>query len=458
MVTIPVTILMDRQKEPTLTELWQQLLAHLRLHQSDLVRNWFDTLRIQEFDRGRLLIAVPDDAHLSYLKTNCIPVFVEAAQTITGLLVTVDFIQANGAAQQEFTNTTYNQQLMLNDEFTFDTFVAGDCNKLAHAASIAVAREPGKRYNPLFIHGSVGLGKTHLLQAICHEILKNSPATRIQYISCETFINSFIEAVETGDVHNFRHRYRDVDLLVIDDVQYLAKKDSSQEEFFHTFNTLYQAQKQIILSSDRPPSEIETLTDRLISRFSWGLVAGIDRPSLETRMAIINKKSKLKGMTIPEDVVAFLARTISSNTRELEGAITKLQGLAMLGDGTINMQLAQQVIPHHLRVRQDMTIDQIVEAVTKQFNVKITELQSKRRHKTLTLPRQVCMFLARQLTRRSLEEIGGYFGGRDHSTVLHAYKIITKLLVDDPVLKNSIETIARNLTGNTSCMTNFREE
>jgi chromosomal replication initiator protein len=458
MVNIPVMTLMDKQKEPSLAELWQQMLAHLRLNNSDRVRNWFETLRIQEFDRGRLLVTTSDAAHLAYLKANCTAAFVEAAQTITGLLVSVDFLQSDETSQPPESEQTYNQQLMLNDEFVFETFVAGDCNKLAHAAAVAVAREPGKRYNPLFIHGSVGLGKTHLLQAICHEIMKNAPETHIQYISCETFINNFIEAVENGNVHAFRHLYRDVDLLVIDDVQYLAKKDSSQEEFFHTFNTLYQAQKQIILSSDRPPSEIETLTDRLISRFSWGLVAGIDRPSLETRMAIINKKSKLKGMTIPEDVVAFLARTISSNTRELEGAITKLQGLAMLGDGNINMTLAQQVIPHHLLVKQDMTIDQIVEAVTKQFNVKITELQSKRRNKTLALPRQICMFLARQLTRRSLEEIGGYFGGRDHSTVLHANKIIAKLLVEDPTLKNSIETIARNLTGSTNCMNNLTEE
>jgi chromosomal replication initiator protein len=442
----------DRHKEPTFAELWQRMLAHIRLHHSELVRNWFDQLWIHEFDRGQLVIATPIASHLQYLQSACAGAFVQTAQTITGLLVTVEFLQAEEMAAPSSPATHYDTQLMINDEFIFNTFVAGDCNKLAHAASIAVAREPGKHYNPLFIHGSVGLGKTHLLQAICHEILKNNPETRIQYISCETFINNFIEAVETGNIHTFRHRYRDVDLLVIDDVQYLANKDSSQEEFFHTFNALYQAQKQIILSSDRPPSEIETLTDRLISRFSWGLVAGIDRPSLETRMAIIKKKSKLKGMAIPEDVVAYLAKAVDSNTRELEGTITKLQGLCMLGDGQITLALAQKVIPQHLLVRQDMTIDQIVDVVTKQFNVKITELQSKRRNKTLALPRQVCMFLARQLTRRSLEEIGGYFGGRDHSTVLHAIKTIAKLLTDDPALRNTVEIIARDLTGSTSCL------
>jgi chromosomal replication initiator protein len=448
----------NKVKEPNLAELWQRMLAYLRLHHSELVRNWFDELQIREFDLGRLVIAASTTTQHLYLKSNCTDAFVQAAQSITGRLVGVDFVSLEPVASSgEKYQSSYDEQLMLNDEYAFDTFVAGDCNKLAHAASIAVAREPGKRYNPLFIYGSVGLGKTHLLQAICHEVLKNRPETKIKYISCETFINSFIEAVEKGNVHEFRHRFRDVDMLVIDDVQFLANKDSSQEEFFHTFNALYQAQKQIILSSDRPPSEIETLTERLISRFSWGLVAGIDRPSLETRMAIIKKKSKLKSLDIPEDVIAYLARAVDSNTRELEGAITKLQGLTMLGDGKIDLQLAQQVVPKHLLIRQEITIDQIVEAVTKQFNVKVTELQSKRRNKTLALPRQVCMFLARQLTRWSLEEIGGYFGGRDHSTVLHAAKTVQKTIVDDPSLRNTIETIARNLTGSTNAI-NFQME
>ena len=441
------------EKELNLTELWQRMLAHLRMHHCELVRNWFEGVRILEFDRGHMVIGTPvGEAHYQYLQSHCMPAFVQTAQAVTGRLVGVDFRRMEDETQvdQEARAEPTEVQLTLNEEYTFVNFVSGPCNKLAHAASVAVAREPGKRYNPLFIHGSVGLGKTHLLQAICHEILTHHPDYRILYLSCETFINAFIEAVEKGDVHEFRHRYRNVDMLVIDDVQYLANKDSSQEEFFHTFNTLYQAQKQIILSSDRPPSEIETLTERLISRFSWGLVAGIDRPCLETRMAIIRKKSKLKDMNLPEEVVTYLARSIDSNTRELEGAITKLQGLAMLGDGQITMELAKQVIPAHLLVRQDLTMDQIADAVTARFNVKITELQSKRRNKTLALPRQICMFLARQLTRWSLEEIGGYFGGRDHSTVLHATKTIHRTLLEDPSLRNTVEGIARNLTGSST--------
>ncbi len=435
----------SREHEIALPELWEQMLSHLRLEYSELVRNWFRQIELVSFTGGHMTIAAPSVQQYRYLLSHCKEPFTITAQSVTGRLVTIEFICAEPEEP-----SSYPDELMLNDEFTFDTFVSGPCNKLAHAASIAVAREPGKKYNPLFIHGDIGLGKTHLLQAVCHEILANNPNTHIMYISCETFINHFIEALEQGSVHEFRRHYRNTDVLVIDDVQFLAHKDSSQEEFFHTFNTLYHAQKQIILSSDRPPSEIETLRERLVSRFSWGLVAGIDHPCLETRVAIIRKKARLKGIEIPEEVIVFLARAIDTNTRELEGAITKLQGLATLTGEPITMDLAKEVIPSHLTARQDLTIDNIVEVVTAHFNVKVTELQSKRRNKTLALPRQICMFLARHLTRWSLEEIGGYFGGRDHSTVLHATKTIRRLIETDSSLRTTIENIARTLTGSSN--------
>ncbi len=431
---------------------WQEMLAFLRLNNSDLVRGWFSQLRISDFDRGHIAISPITPTQYVYLQNHCTEAFVQAAQSVTGRLMAVTFSPPASMPEDRYGFGAI-EQLSLNEEYTFENFVTGPCNKLAHAASVAVAREPGKRYNPLFLYGNVGLGKSHLLQAVCHEVKGKQPDVNLLYISCETFINHFIEAVELGVVQEFRHRYRNVDILAIDDVQYLANKDSSQEEFFHTFNSLYQAQKQIILSSDRPPNEIETLTERLISRFSWGLVAGIDRPCYETRMAIIRKKAKIKGVDIPEEVVSFLARSIESNTRELEGAITKLQGLAMLGDGRISMDMAQQVIPGRRNGAKELAIEQIVEAVTSHFNVKVTELQSKRRNKTLALPRQVCMFLARQLTRRSLEEIGGYFGGRDHSTVLHATKTIRKQIDDDPSLRATVEDITRALTGRANYLT-----
>lgn len=451
-VTIHGMARADVAKQENLGQVWQEMLAFLRLNHSDLTRSWLEDLRITGFDRGHLTIGVETPAQHAYLQNHCADALAQAAQAATGRLIAVTFDKPSAPTAPR-TVYPYDEQLMLNDEYSFENFVCGPCNKLANAASLAVARNPGKSYNPLFLHGSVGLGKTHLLQAVYHEIKKRSPDAAILYISCETFINHFIEAVEMGSLHEFRHRYRNVDALLIDDVQFLAKKDSSQEEFFHTFNTLYQAQKQIVLSSDRPPSEIETLTERLISRFGWGLVSGIDRPCYETRMAIVRKKAKMKNLELPEDVTSFLARSIESNTRELEGAITKLQGLAVLEDREITLELARQVVPTGQHNLVELSIDQIVEAVIGQFNVKLTELQSKKRNKTLALPRQVCMFLARRLTRRSLEEIGGYFGGRDHSTVLHATKTIRKLLDTDPALRTTVENIARSLTGSSLCLT-----
>ncbi len=449
---MPQTDNVNQPDESNLERIWQEMLAFMRLNHSDQIRSWFAELHIANFDRGHVAIACESPAQFTYLQNHCTEAFVQAAQAATGRLIAVTFDRPATTVAESL---AYNsiEQLTLNEDCTFNNFVTGPCNKLAQAAGIAVAREPGKRYNPLFLYGNVGLGKSHLLQAICHEVVNTKASTSIVYISCETFINHYIEAVEMGLVHEFRHRYRNADILAIDDVQYLANKDSSQEEFFHTFNTLYQAQKQIILSSDRPPNEIETLTERLISRFSWGLVAGIDRPCLETRVAIISKKAKLKGVHLPDDVIYFLAREIDSNTRELEGAITKLQGLAMLDSGDINLDMARQVVPNRRNGMKELQIEQIVDAVTAHFNVKITELQSKRRNKTLALPRQICMYLARQLTRRSLEEIGGYFGGRDHSTVLHATKTIRRQMEIDTGLRNEVETISRALTSSTASLT-----
>ncbi len=266
------------------------------------------------------------------------------------------------------------------------------------------------------------------------------------YLSCEMFINHFVEALERGALHNFRYRYRYVDALIIDDVHFLANKDSSQEEFFHTFNTLYQAQKQIVLSSDRCPAEIKALEERLVSRFNWGLVAGIDKPCYETRMAIIRKKAKLRGLEIPEAVVATLAESIDSNTRDLEGAITKLQGLAMLAGGKITLDLVNQIVDQLPVQRREVSIQQILDLVSHRFNVKLTELQSKKRTKSIALPRQICMFLARSLTRHSLAEIGGYFGGRDHTTVLHATRTIGQIIKQDHTIRQAIEELNGQLT------------
>jgi len=339
------------------------------------------------------------------------------------------------------------EELRLNPDYTFSNFVTGPCNRLAHAACVAVAESPGHVYNPLFVHGSVGLGKSHLLQAVCHRLRNNGHADKhILYLSCETFTNHFVEAIERGALHQFRYRYRHVDVLVIDDIQFLSDREQSREEFFHTFNTLYQAKKQIILSADEAPNGIPRLEERLISRFNWGLVVRIDPPSLETRMAILRKKAAIRCADLPEDVLYHIAATVQSNARELEGALSKVLAFSQQFGGIINLDVARQaladLVPDSFR---QIGIGDIVEAVTEWFHIRLADLQGKRRHRSIALPRQICMYLARQLTGLSLEEIGGYFGGRDHTTVLHAVRTITEQAKTDPELQNVLAGLTTRL-------------
>jgi chromosomal replication initiator protein len=317
----------------------------------------------------------------------------------------------------------WSSDVTLNQNYVFDSFVVGPCNRFAHAAAVGVSEAPGSAYNPFFLHGSVGLGKTHLLQSLCFALLERAPQTRILYLSCETFINHFISALENGDLQKFRNKYRNVDVLVVDDVHMLANKERTQEEFFNTFNTLYNAGKQIVLSSDSPPKEIPTLQDRLVSRFKWGLVTEIESPCYETRMAILRRKSKERGRELPDAVAHLLAEHIDSNIRELEGAVTRLLGFANLAGQEVTVDLARKLLRDVFVVQRGQpTMDDVMRVVTAQFGVKATDLQSRRRTNAIAHPRQVGMYLARRITRHSLEEIGGFFGGRDHTTVLHAIR------------------------------------
>ncbi len=315
--------------------------------------------------------------------------------------------------------------LVINPDYSFDNFIVGSGNRLANAAAVAVAGRPGKAYNPFFVHGGVGLGKTHLLQAICVQIKTQNPNAVLYYLSCESFVTRFIEAVRSGDMPDFRHRFRDVDCLIIDDIHFLAKADRTQEEFFHTFNSLYQAGKQIVLSSDAPPEEIPHLEERLVSRFKWGLVAKVSPPDFETRVAILKSKASVRGFELPNDVAAHIATRLNTNIRELEGAIGKLQIHSAVEGRPIDMQLAMDALGDIApRASTEPTIQAIIDAVTDYYRVRLIELQSERRNRSLNLPRQVCMYLIRHNTRHSLEEIGGYFGNRDHTTVLHSIRII----------------------------------
>ncbi|MGE3107693.1 MAG: chromosomal replication initiator protein DnaA [Phycisphaerales bacterium] len=336
--------------------------------------------------------------------------------------------------------------LVLNPDYAFENFVVGPGNRLAHAAALAVAANPGLAYNPYFVHGKVGLGKTHLLQAICLRIKENNPAARIFYTSCDAFITYFMEAVQAGEMTDFRHTFREVDVLVIDDVHFLAKRDRTQEEFFHTFNSLYQMHKQIILSSDAPPEEIPDLEERLVSRFKWGLVAHVAPPCYETRVAILRNKARLRGFEMPDDVSCYIAAKIDTNIRELEGAVVKLQILSSVEKRAVDLEMARAALGEEPgRTEKQIQIQTIINAVTDYFGVKVTDLQSKRRHRSVALPRQVCMFLARKHTRHSLEEIGGYFGGRDHTTVMHAVRTVESKVTTENDFARAIKALEETL-------------
>ena len=329
---------------------------------------------------------------------------------------------------------------VLNPKCTFESFVVGPCNRFGHAASLGAAEQPGKSYNPLFLHGRVGVGKTHLLQAFCYSVLDRFPDSRILYLSCETFVNHFIDALENGDMMSFRDKYRNIDVLVVDDIQLLANKERTQEEFFHTFNSLYNAGKQIVLSSDSPPKDIPTLQDRLVSRFKWGMVTEIEPPCFETRMAIVKRKARERGTELPDDVAQFISENIEENVRELEGAVTRLFGYTRLTNAKICVDLAREALSGLIEVRAGVpTVDDIISLVTEHYQVKLSELQSKKRTKAIAFPRQVAMYLSRKVTRHSLEEVGGFFGGRDHTTVLYAVEKIEKEIAADREFSRRIQ-------------------
>jgi len=411
---------------------------------------------------SRLQVRLPEAAQPDQLGTALRSALAQALERTIGRHVELEFINRTGQAAPpsadprpgpagpasstwpaRFANP---DRLRLNPQCTFENFVTGPCNRMAHAAAQAVSDLPGRAYNPLFIHAGVGLGKSHLMQAICHKVRQHRPDVSMMYVSCEDFVNQFIASIESGQIEEFRYRFRYLDLLVIDDIHFLADKERTQEEFFHTFNTLYQSQKQVVLSSDSPPHEIPRLEERLVSRFKWGLVVRIDRPSFETRVAIVQKKSKLRGVDLPEDVVQYIATAIDTNNRELEGAVIRVLGYASLCNRPIGLDLAKEALRDLATApSRTVSIQEISDAVLKRYNARLSDLQSKRRSQSVALPRQICMYLARHMTNRSLEEIGAFFGGRDHTTVLHAERKIRQMVNHDPVFRGIVEAVERDV-------------
>jgi chromosomal replication initiator protein len=407
-------------------------------------RRWFDQLNVLNLSGGILGIGCPDQAKLQYLQDNCAKVFANAAQQITGHLIGIEFQVVD---EPNLIDTAGSSALKLHPDYTFDNFVVGPSNRLVHASCKAVSQSLGNTYNPLFLYGNSGLGKTHLMHAVCKEAQKEFEGIVIELHSCENFVNMFIRAIEEGNLPGFQRQFRTVDLLVIDDVQFLREREHSQEEFFHTFNALYNEGKQIILSADRPPAEIQSIEERLVSRFNWGLVAGIDPPSYETRIAIVQKKSHLRGLDISDEVAEYIARHVQANIRELEGALTTIYALALTEKEPVTLPVAKKALEGQIKLAaRHISISHIIDAVTDHFSVRLADMQSKKRTQSIAEPRQICMYLARSLTKHSLEEIGGHLGGRDHTTVMHACSKIGKVKEGDPKMDALLNQLTKQIT------------
>ena len=334
----------------------------------------------------------------------------------------------------------------LNPRYTFDSFIVGNSNRLAHAAAYAVAKNPANAYNPLFLYGNVGLGKTHLMHSIAHYILENNPEAKVLYVTSETFTNELIYSIREHKNEEFRNKYRKIDVLLIDDIQFIAQKDMTQEEFFHTFNTLYESNKQIIISSDRPPKEIKTLEERLRSRFEWGLIADIQPPDFETRIAILQKRTVIENINIPNDVMEFIAQNIKSNIRELEGALTRIAAYSHLMDETVTLELAQEALKTFLKNDTPaISPEYIIETVGKFYGISANDIKGSKKPKNIAYPRQIAMYLTRELLDLSYPQIGEVFGGKDHTTIMHAYTKISNDIEENPKLANEIETLKKRI-------------
>lgn len=439
---------------PHIDEIWEKTLEVIKVELTEVSFNtWLKTIHPLSIKDNLIFFSVPDDFTKGILEARYITLIKNALKQVTTEYFDIKFViptedNYNSIAKASFEKSPAEEtaNLSLNPKYTFDTFVIGNSNRLAHAASVAVAESPAKAYNPLFIYGGVGLGKTHLMHAIGHYILKQNKKSKVVYISSETFTNELINSIRDDRNNEFRNKYRNVDVLLIDDIQFIAGKESTQEEFFHTFNALYEANKQIIISSDRPPKEIRTLEDRLRSRFEQGLIADIQPPDLETRIAILKKKARSENLSISDNVMLLIAKRIQSNIRELEGALIRIVAYSSLTNGEINEDLATEALKDIVSNSKPklVTPSTIKDVVGEYYSIKIEEFNAKKRNKSIVLPRQIAMFLCREMTDLSLPRIGEEFG-RDHTTIIHAYEKISSEMKIDSQLKSVIEEIKNKI-------------
>ncbi len=454
-----------------LEHIWNQTLHEIKDKLSNpSFKTWFsNTKPVDLKDDNILMIEVPNDFIKDWIETRYNQLITDVIQNLTDSNLKCRFYteeelkellqDENEEKQKKVEDTNkeekkentrnkneeeYNINTNLNPKYSFDSFVVGNGNRFAHAAALAVAEAPAKAYNPLFLYGDVGLGKTHLMQAIAHYILKHNPDNKVVYVSSETFTNELINAIKDDRTASFRNKYRNIDILLVDDIQFLANKERTQEEFFHTFNSLHEANRQLIISSDRPPKEIPTLEERLRSRFEWGLITDIQKPDLETRIAILRKKADMENLKVPNEVIIYIANNIQSNIRELEGALIKVIAYSSLVDKDIDTDLAESALKDLIvenKEPREVNIDLIKDVVVDYYNLKNEDMTSKKRTQKIAFPRQIAMYLSRELTDLSLPHIGEEFGGRDHTTVIHAYNKIEEKIEEDNKFSNVIDKI-----------------
>jgi chromosomal replication initiator protein len=426
---------------------WDQFLNNIKQKTSlQVFESWFKPLQLQSLSAAAAHIEVPSLFFSNWLKENYLDIIQECFYSLTGTHPEICFVVKKSAETPAEKNSEQLPTLPknINIRYVFSNFIVGASNQFAHAACVAVANHPGRTYNPLFIYGGVGLGKTHLLHAIVQQCVTKNSRIKICYVTAENFTNEMINSIRFEKMAAFRNKYRNMDMLLLDDIQFIAGKERTQEEFFHTFNALFELKKQIIVTSDKTPREIPGLEDRLRSRFEWGLIADIQPPDTETKVAILKKKAVLENISITNEVAFFLATNVRSNIRELEGLLNRLIAYSSLYGADITLDFAKEVLKDVIAVKKEITPDDVLKAVCKIFNVRIPDLKTKRKNNAIVLPRQVAMFALRKLTPLSYPEIGHIFGGKDHSTVIHSIKKIEKLSAQDYKIKNIIETLVQN--------------
>jgi len=450
-------------------QIWNSISEVIRQRISaDGYERWFAGVDVVSDDGLKLVLSVPNPIHQFFIESNYLPLVQDAATDILGSARKIQFVAADKAEaapapaaapaaeaaspkisvkEPSKSAATGLSASGLNARNTFETYVVGTNNQFAHGAAMAVAKSPAKTYNPFFIYGGSGLGKTHLLQAIGHYVLQNQKNAKVVYLSSEQFTNEFIDAIQHGTLVKFRKKYRQADVLMIDDIQFFAGKERSQEEFFHTFNTLHDGHKQIILSSDRPASEIEKLEQRLVSRFEWGMTGELQPPDMETRIAILKKKAEGLHIALEPWVIEFLADRIRNNVRRLEGALMRVASYKSLSDREITKDVIENLLRDIFQeqARKAVTIDQIQRKVAEHYDVRLADMTSKRRPANIAFPRQIAMYLARELTKSSLNDIGDAFGGKDHGTVIHACKLIKKRIIEDEQTRHIVSLLDSQL-------------